>query len=247
MRNLILCFLAFNFIACAKFADQEQANCPGCSEKSINAPIGDGNESSEVPEQNPGVDNSDLSNLDPQKIIPEQLLKDAKKFFLSNSSEIPNKNYLLIADFAQHSSRRRLYLVNVATGAVETHNVAHGTATDPNNDGWADQFSNIPESHMSSIGFMLTAETYYGVKGYSLRLDGLSSTNDMVRERGVVIHQADYVIDGVKAGRTWGCPAIDPEISVSFINKVRGGSLYYIGLSKGQAVQALTYSDYLQR
>ncbi len=243
---MLFVFLSLALSGCAKFVALEQDDCTGCTENSINKPIGDGNESLETPEQNPGVDSSDLSHLDPKKIVPEILLKEAKDFFLSRKANIPNKNYIVIADMAQHSNNRRLYLINVATGVVDSHNVAHGTASDPDNDGWADQFSNIPESHMSSLGFMLTAETYYGVRGYSLRLDGLSSTNSNVRERAVVIHQAEYVIDGVKAGRTWGCPAVDPKISVNFINRIRGGTLYYQGFSKAVAINSLAYSDYLQ-
>jgi hypothetical protein len=111
--------------------------------------------------------------------------------------------------------------------------VAHGSGSDKANDGYAEKFSNVSGSNASSLGFYMTAETYNGKHGLSLRLDGLSSTNSNVRARAVVIHGASYVSDSdIKAGRSWGCPAVSMASKDKVIKMLKGGSIIYAGLSK---------------
>ena len=46
--------------------------------------------------------------------------------------------------------------------------------------------------------------------------------------RAVVIHPANYVSDsGHHAGRSWGCPAVDPDVHDEVINKLRGGAMIF--------------------
>ena len=113
------------------------------------------------------------------------------------------------------------------TGHVDKYLVAHGKNSDPDYDGFATIFSNTPGSEASSVGFYLTAETYEGNHGYSLKLDGLSSTNSNARSRSIVMHPADYVAPGSKIGRSWGCPAVEPRYSVQIIDQIKGGTLIY--------------------
>ena len=87
-------------------------------------------------------------------------------------------------------------------------------------------------SNASSLGYYMTAETYTGSHGYSLRLDGLSSTNSKVRSRAIVVHGADYVEEAaVIQGRSWGCPAVAMANRTTVINMIKGGSIIYAGLS----------------
>lgn len=167
------------------------------------------------------------SFLDPGHIVPKTLLAKTLAYFDSNSSKIKNKNVIGVIDFKQHNSKERFYIIDMNTGVVETYLVAHGKNSDPDYDGYATQFSNDSGSLMSSQGFYLAAETYDGSHGYSLKLDGLSSTNSNARSREIVIHPADYVAPGGKIGRSWGCPAVEPRYSVQVINKLKGGSLLY--------------------
>jgi L,D-transpeptidase catalytic domain len=94
-------------------------------------------------------------------------------------------------------------------------------------------FSNDAETNRSSLGLYRTGETYIGKHGYSLRLDGLEpGFNDRARERGIVMHAADYVNAATaKAqgylGRSLGCPALRPEITKSVIDAVKGGGLLF--------------------
>jgi hypothetical protein len=168
------------------------------------------------------------AHLDPSHVVPASLLSRALNYFDANPSKIRNKNVISIIDFKQHSSKERLYLIDMSTGHVERYVVAHGKNSDPDHDGYATTFSNTPGSEMSSLGFYLAAETYEGGHGYSLMLDGLSSTNSNARSRAIVIHPADYVYsNGEKIGRSWGCPALEPRYSVEIINQIKGGSLIY--------------------
>jgi L,D-transpeptidase catalytic domain len=93
------------------------------------------------------------------------------------------------------------------------------------------RFSNEPNSLMTSLGVFLTADTYIGKHGLSLRLRGMEKgVNDNSMARQIVIHAADYVSEAMakargRIGRSWGCPAVRPEISRRLIETLQGGSL----------------------
>jgi hypothetical protein len=84
---------------------------------------------------------------------------------------------------------------------------------------------------MSSLGIFRALDEYRGSHGPSLRLEGLEpGFNDHARERAIVMHGADYVSDGIIAsqgrlGRSWGCPAVRPEVARKLIETIRDGSL----------------------
>ncbi len=109
--------------------------------------------------------------------------------------------------------------------------VAHGQGS--GND-MADHFSNINESHQSSVGFYVTDDVYFGKHGRSLRLDGMDEGfNSAARNRAIVVHAADYVSQGTIAqlgrlGRSHGCPAVSPEVSDMVINTIKGKTLLFI-------------------
>ena len=118
------------------------------------------------------------------------------------------------------------------SGAVWSLHVAHGKGSDPEETGFATVFGNKSGSDRTSLGYYLTAETYSGKHGLSLRIDGLSSSNSNVREREVVVHGADYVHDiDLKAGRSDGCFAVPDDDHAHVIDVIKGGSLIYAGRS----------------
>lgn len=174
------------------------------------------------------IDWSQYDHLDPKHIIPDQALKQALMYYDEVKDKISNPNYLTVIDFTQKSNLRRFYLVNMKSGAVENLRVAHGQGSDANHDGWAERFSNKPDSKATSIGFYITSTTYQGQHGLSLKLDGLSITNNNARSRAIVVHGASYVTDSAeKIGRSWGCPALDQTVSSRIIQFIKGGSLIY--------------------
>ncbi len=167
------------------------------------------------------------SYLDPDHVVPSALLTKALEYYDANQAKITNKRYIVVIDFKQHNSKKRFYLIDMDSGDVVGYLTAHGKNSDPDFDGYATKFSNTPDSLMSSVGFYLTAETYYGEHGYSLRLDGLSSTNSNARARAIVIHGADYVTDAPLIGRSYGCPALDMDYYQEVISMIKGGALIY--------------------
>lgn len=174
--------------------------------------------------------------LDPGDLIPRGMLEDAIVYFELNNSRIPKTDYFVVIDFSKFSGKDRFWLVDVNTGKVEAHKVAHGDGSDPDHDGFANSFGNVDGSHKSSLGYYLTGEIYDGTHEHSMRLDGLSKdgspngmANTNARSRLIVIHEASYVDDDntSKQGRSNGCPALDPSIEVAMVDRIYGGSLIY--------------------
>jgi hypothetical protein len=179
---------------------------------------------------------ANYGGLDPDGVVPRGLLEDAIEYFDVNKALIPNKAYITIVDFSKFSGQNRFFIVDMSTGAVESHKVAHGHNSDPNWTGWATSFGNVSGSLKSSLGFYMGGEIYDGTHPHSMRLDGLSpdgSPNQMantnVRDRAVVMHLATYVDDSNsgKQGRSDGCLALDPNIEQGVVNRLANGSLIY--------------------
>lgn len=175
--------------------------------------------------------------LDPTDAVPRGLLEDTMLFFDVNKAHVPKTAFFVVVDLAPFSGKDRFWLVDLKTGAVEKHHVAHGDGSDPDNNGLATLFGNVDGSHMSSLGFYLSAEIYDGTHPHSMRLDGLSvdgSPNGMantnVRSRLIVVHEASYVDDSSTSqqGRSNGCLALDPSIEVSVVDRIHDGTLLYV-------------------
>ena len=109
-----------------------------------------------------------------------------------------------------------------------TERVAHGRDSGENA---TERFSNLPSSHMTSLGVFRAGDAYKGAHGPSLHLEGLEpGFNDRARERAIVLHGAAYVSTDMissqgRLGRSWGCPAVRPAIAKALIDAIRDGSL----------------------
>lgn len=172
------------------------------------------------------------SHLDPAKEVPADLMQTAVAYFNANKASFPNQNYITIVDFRPRSDKYRLFIVNMATGAVEKFHTTHGSGSDPNEDGIATSFGNVINSGKSSLGFVRTAEVYSGNYKRSIRLDGLSKTNSNIRDRAVVFHGWDDVHEAnVIQGMSKGCITLDWAIKDAAIDKIKEGSLLYVGQS----------------
>jgi hypothetical protein len=139
---------------------------------------------------------------------------------------------ITLIDYTLSSDQERLWVIDLTTGRILHHSlVAHGR-----NSGnvKATSFSDLPNSNKSSVGFFLTAETYFGKHGYSLRLDGLEKGwNQNARRRAIVMHPADYATtDFIKKygrlGRSLGCPALPPSNSKAIVDTIKDGTVLFI-------------------
>ncbi len=167
--------------------------------------------------------------VDKDRLVDKRALSAALTYFDSLKNYIHNTDYITIVDFNKHSSVKRMYLINMVTGEVTRLHASAGRNSDPDADGWADRFSNVPESKKSSLGVYLTDIPYNGSHGESLYLDGLQSTNDKARQRYVVVHGADYINESKNSvGRSWGCPAVSPKRVADLINRIKYQSLLFI-------------------
>lgn len=169
-----------------------------------------------------------------QQGIPLKLAKAAVLKYDRFSEQVLNTEYLAMVDMTQHSGKKRFFLVHRATGKVEAFPVAHGAGSDPTDSGYANYFSNVPDSHMSSLGSYLVQEKYKGKYGESLKLDGLERSNSNARHRTIVLHPSNYVKEGSKKqGRSWGCPAIPyPWIKKVIERMANGAFMYVYGVNK---------------
>lgn len=144
---------------------------------------------------------------------------------------VRRRDILTVIDYSLPSTQPRLFVFDMrAHRLLFRELVAHGKNSGGDN---ADFFSNSPGSLATSLGLFVTADTYVGGNGYSLRLRGLETgINDMAWDRAIVMHGASYVSRAaIKAlgrlGRSWGCPAVRTEVARKMIDTVRGGSAVF--------------------
>jgi hypothetical protein len=155
-----------------------------------------------------------------------------KGFYLLKEKGLIQKDILTLIDFSLSSNTKRLWVIDLSTNTILFQSlVAHGKNT---GEEFATAFSNLNSSFKSSLGFYSTGEIYQGKHGSSLRLDGLEKGfNDNARERGVVMHGADYVSesfirDHKRLGRSQGCPALPIELTDEIIQTIKNKSCLFI-------------------
>jgi hypothetical protein len=151
---------------------------------------------------------------------------------LRAENQLSDKDLLTIVDFRKASDQDRMYVID-----IEHHKllyktlVAHGRNS---GDKYANTFSNKVNSLMSSIGFYITSYAYRAACGPALALDGIEKgINDKVRERGIIIHGADYVSHAFaekigRIGRSWGCPALPNNVLIPVINTIAEKTCMFI-------------------
>jgi hypothetical protein len=151
---------------------------------------------------------------------------------LKSTGRVVREDVLSIVDFSQPSSKKRLYIIDLANPKLLFNTyVAHGRRSGKE---VATKFSNRPRSLESSVGFYVTADTYMGTNGYSLKLNGMEAGfNSNAFRREIVLHGADYVSEQYITsngclGRSWGCPAVPLEESKDIIDSIKNGSCLFI-------------------
>jgi len=149
--------------------------------------------------------------LDPQRLVRPELMSRAMAALDVHSHRITLRDRMYLVDFQKFSGDARLYEVDLIGGRVTAFRTCHGRGSDPQHSGFARQFSNTPESYMSSVGAYATAGAGWGSQqGPNVLLDGLEYSNNMARDRAIIVHGADYADPDFlaregKLGRSYGC------------------------------------------
>ena len=151
--------------------------------------------------------------------------------YLLNQHKLQNTSLLTICDYTQSSTHKRLYVIDMEKGQVLYNTyVSHGKNSGSE---FATSFSNKADSHKSSLGFMVTGNTYLGRAGYSMCFEGMEKgINNNVKARSIVMHGSDYVNErradeGNAMGRSYGCPAVPCNEHRKIIDAIKGGSCFF--------------------
>jgi hypothetical protein len=142
------------------------------------------------------------------------------------------RDSMAIVDFSRPSSEERFYVVDLMSGNVEAHRVAHGRGSDPDHSGFVERFSNDFGSYASSNGAYLTGDYYDGKYGLSMKVRGLDWSNYNAEPRAIVIHNAWYAEDDMipihgKLGRSEGCFAMSRKSQYDVMRRIAGGRMIY--------------------
>jgi hypothetical protein len=167
-----------------------------------------------------------------QPYIDPLLKRRALDALESKRSLIRHTDVIGIADYTRASRDPRFFIVDLRSGFVTQHLVAHGRGSDPEHSGWLQQFSNDMGSEASSSGAYLTGDGYMGKYGHSLRLFGLDPSNSNAEARSIVVHSAWYAEPRVaalsgKLGRSEGCFALPGISHAEAMVRLGSGRLLY--------------------
>jgi hypothetical protein len=149
--------------------------------------------------------------LDPRRLVRPELMSRAMAALDVHSHRITLRDRMYLVDFQKFSGDARLFEVDLIGGRVTAFRTCHGRGSDPEHSGFARTFSNTPESYMSSVGAYSTAGAGWGSQqGPNVLLDGLEYSNNLARDRAIIVHGADYADPDFlaregKLGRSYGC------------------------------------------
>jgi len=150
----------------------------------------------------------------------------------TRSGLVSARDTIGIVDFSKASRDARFHLVDLRSGQVESHLVAHGRGSDPDHSGFVEMFSNQFGSEATSNGAYATADYYQGKYGLSMRVRGLDNSNCNAEPRAIVIHNAWYaepemIAEHGKLGRSEGCFAFSRASQWEVMRRLAGGRMIY--------------------
>lgn len=161
-----------------------------------------------------------------------RILDLAREQVARHDAVLWRRDVAAIADFSLHSATPRFHIANLEAGTVRSLLVSHGSGSDPEHDGWLNDFSNLHDSWATSRGAYVSWEWYEGIYGTSMRLEGLEPTNDQAYPRAIVVHAADYATPAHadrwgRLGRSNGCFAVAPGELPGVLYQLAGGRLLF--------------------
>jgi len=170
---------------------------------------------------------------------PEALQSAFRSYFAYKAAhpEEVRKPLLYFVDYGQPNTAKRGYVFDMEQMRIVDgpFTVAAGRGSAERN-GVPTRFANGSGSHATSLG-LYVAKSLYDFSGHAagkryssigLRLMGVSTGfNDKAFARGVVAHGAPYVTP-TKAGRSQGCPAMEPDRATRLLPKLADGALVFL-------------------
>ena len=158
--------------------------------------------------------------------------------FRGANPERVGKPYLWFVDLGLANGEPRGWVFDMSDHSLVEgpFHVAHGRGSLKARNGVPTRFSNASGSNASSLGVYVAAEIYRfsgksGGRAYTstgLRLDGASGPfNGAARRRGIVAHGAPYVT-ATDAGRSEGCPAIEPARAARLLPMIADGGIVVV-------------------
>jgi hypothetical protein len=142
-----------------------------------------------------------------------QRLKDKALALKNYLKKYPNYNQktAILIDMHQYSGKKRLFVYDLDSMKILSCSlVSHGSGSET---GIKDslQFSNTPNSYMSSLGKYKIGGSYIGNFGKSYKLHGLDASNSKAYDRLVVLHRYSCVPDEEQVYEicnSLGCPMV---------------------------------------
>lgn len=157
--------------------------------------------------------------------------------YVTRNPDKVKKPYFYFVDYGLPMTQPRGYVFDMQQLKVVEgpFAVAHGRGSGTR-DGKPARFSNRHGSNATSLGLYLAQElyTFHGkmsgrsYRAVGLRMSGLSGEyNSNARTRRVVAHGAPYVSD-TRAGRSEGCPALEPSRARRLLPMLADGGLVFL-------------------
>ena len=170
-----------------------------------------------------------------------EALENAFRSYFAYKTAHPNevrKPYLYFVDYGLPSTEPRGYVFDMESKTIVDgpFTVAHGRGSSTSQYGVPTRFSNASGSNATSLGLYVAKATYdfhghtagQSYSSVGLRLQGVSSGfNDNALGRGVVAHGAPYVTSS-RAGRSEGCPAMEPLRAQHLLPKLADGGMVFL-------------------
>jgi len=158
--------------------------------------------------------------------VSQKALAEAFSFYEKNRYKRRlSPNYIAIADYTKVALDKRLYIINIHSGEVSSYLVAHGVNSGEKY-GRVLYAGNAKGSFKTPTGFFKvgTKEGITTKKRYRyLSVTGLETKNRNAKKRQILLHTAWYV---AKAGRSYGCFAIEPKDRKEIFSRLKTALLY---------------------
>lgn len=172
-----------------------------------------------------------LSKTGLSKGVFDMAIKGLRK--LDAEKKLTNPTIVTIIDYSQSSNKKRLYVIDLKNRKLLFNTyVAHGLNTGGE---YARSFSNKEGSLKSSLGFYITENPFIGSStGFALTINGVEKGfNDHAAKRAIIIHAAEYATENFikkygRLGRSYGCPALPPDMNKPIIECIKGGTCLFI-------------------